>query len=101
MSIFPLDDGGVKITVSKPLYKCEVSLTAGKVDHIKRVWPQLKNDLLTKFTDCGPQFIYVQKPYNTFESKVEDLYIVQSINMTLNGVVNKPTVSDGHVVEPN
>jgi hypothetical protein len=39
MSIFPLDDGGVKITVSKPLYKCEVSLTAGKVDHIKRVWP--------------------------------------------------------------
>ncbi len=31
---------------------------------------------------------------------MEDLYVVQSINMTLNGGVNKPTVSDDHVVEP-
>jgi hypothetical protein len=95
MGIFPLDDGGVKITVSKPLYKREVCLTAGEVDHIKRVWLLLKSDLLTKFTDCGPQFVYVQKPYNTLESKDEDLYVVQSINIASNGVVNKPTVSDG------
>jgi hypothetical protein len=101
MVIFPLGDGGVKITVSKPLYKREVSLTAGEVDHIKRVWPLLKNDLLTKFTDCGPQFVYVQQPYNTLESKDEDLYLVKSINMASNGIVNnKPTVSDDHIVEP-
>jgi hypothetical protein len=30
----------------------------------------------------------------------EDLYLIQSINIASNGVVNnKPTVSDGHIVE--
>ena len=100
MGIFPLDDGGVKILVSKPLYKREVSLTAGEIDHIKRVWPLLKNDLLTKYTDCGPQFVYVQKPYNTLESNDEDLYILQCINMASSVVVDKPPVSGGHVVKP-
>jgi hypothetical protein len=100
MGIFPFGDGGAKITVLKSLSKREVCLTASEVDHIKRVGPLLKNDLLTKFTDCRPQLVYVQKPYNTLESKDEDLYVVQSINMASNGVVNEPSVSDGLVVEP-
>jgi hypothetical protein len=59
--ISPMADEGVRICVQNTVGRKEIELSVGDIDQIKRLWPKLKSDFITKYSDSSVATNYIRK----------------------------------------
>jgi hypothetical protein len=52
---------GVRVCVQNTMGRREIELTVSDIDQIKRLWPKLKGDFLTKYFDSSVSTNYIRK----------------------------------------
>ena len=79
----PSPGEGVMVSVENSAGRREILLTSGEIDQLKRLWPKLKIDFITKYVDSSVPTNYIRKIMDRLNEDNTDSFGHESSNVQL------------------